>query len=99
MKNAADNPPIICTFLAAHVRGKQRRDAPPLVITKPVQVAPHSLLLCGTENQQPILTSTDLLGFSPSQSCMTVNSRGLILSRTSPRGAFQPQAVRRERQK
>ena len=50
MKNAADHTPIICAFLAAHVRGKQRRDAPPLVIAQPLQVAPH--LLCSFAPQR-----------------------------------------------
>jgi len=42
MKDAADHSSIVCAILAAHVRGKERRDAPPLVVAQPEQVP----LLC-----------------------------------------------------
>jgi hypothetical protein len=44
MKDAADHSSIVCAILAAHIRGKEGRDAPPLVIAQPEQVPPH--LLC-----------------------------------------------------
>jgi hypothetical protein len=35
MKDAADHSSIVCAIFAAHVRGKERRDAPPLIVAQP----------------------------------------------------------------
>jgi hypothetical protein len=50
MQDAADHPPVICAFLAAHVGRKQGRDASPLLVAQPEQVAPH--LLCSFASQR-----------------------------------------------
>jgi hypothetical protein len=51
MQDAADHPPIIDPFLAAHIGRQMRLDPSPLLIAEPKQVAAHSsVLLASTES-------------------------------------------------
>jgi len=43
MQDAADHPPIVGPFLAAHIGRQMRLDLLPLIVIKPEQVRSHRL--------------------------------------------------------
>jgi hypothetical protein len=51
MQNAADDPPIILTLLAAHIGRKKRLDLLPLFIAQPKQIASHGLTSAHAQNR------------------------------------------------
>jgi hypothetical protein len=66
MQYAADHTPVVHSLFATNVRRQVGLDLLPLIIVEPKQVGSHRLLRLTPENQQPILSATDLLGFDPS---------------------------------
>jgi hypothetical protein len=77
MQDAADHPTVVRPFLAAHVGRKQRLDPLPLIVAQPEQIPRIFSAPLTAENQQPILTATDLLGFNPRASSLKYESKGI----------------------
>ena len=67
MQDAADDPAVVHTILAAHISRQVRLNLPPLIIAQPEEIASHVLCsrITAAENQQPIHPATDLLGIDP----------------------------------
>src|SRR5262249_22260829 len=65
MQDAADDPPIIRSFLAPHVGRQVRLNPMPLLVVEPEEVRSHSLLPFDSRESTTNSNRNQIIGFQP----------------------------------